>query len=166
MTFSIRRLATQDVAAYRAIRLTALRDHPEAFASAYEAAKDRPDGYFAAALEKLAIFGIIASDGSLAGIAAFDRSEGEKMQHRGSIIQVYVRPEMRGTGAALALIEAVVEHARQHVIQVHLCVAAANEAALRLYRKAGFETYGTEPRYLYVDGRYTDEHLMVRFLDR
>jgi ribosomal protein S18 acetylase RimI-like enzyme len=166
VTFSVRQLSTEDVAAYRSVRLEALRDHPEAFASAYAAARDQPDDYFAGALEKLAIFGIIAGDRSLAGIAAFDRLEGAKLQHRGSIIQVYVRPHMRGTGAALALIEAVTDHARQYVVQLHLGVADGNEAAIGLYRKAGFETYGIEPRYLYVDGRYVDEHLMVRFFDR
>ena len=41
-----------------------------------------------------------------------------------------------------------------------------NEPAIRLYQKLGFETYGTEPRYLFGNGRYIDEHLMVRFLDK
>ena len=27
-------------------------------------------------------------------------------------------------------------------------------------------TYGTDPRCLYVNGRYIDEHMMVRFLDK
>jgi RimJ/RimL family protein N-acetyltransferase len=72
---------------------------------------------------------------------------------------------MRGTGAALALMEAAVEHARGEVLQVHLMVGAHNEPATRLYEKAGFTRYGTDPRALYVNGRYIDEHMMVRFLD-
>ena len=66
----------------------------------------------------------------------------------------------------LALMEAAVEHARTEVIQVHLMVGAHNAPAIRLYQKAGFTTYGTDPRCLYVNGRYIDEHMMVRFLDR
>ena len=60
----------------------------------------------------------------------------------------------------------MLDHARHHVLQVHLGVAADNLPALRLYRQAGFELYGTDPRFMKVDGRYIDEHLMVRFLDR
>ena len=45
-------------------------------------------------------------------------------------------------------------------------VAVGNTPAIRLYQKAGFEIYGTEPRALFVNGRYIDEHMMVRFLDK
>jgi RimJ/RimL family protein N-acetyltransferase len=34
-------------------------------------------------------------------------------------------------------------------------------AAIRTYRKFGFETYGTEPRALKVGSEYVDEHLMI-----
>ena len=33
-----------------------------------------------------------------------------------------------------------------------------------LFRSTGFEAYGVDPRALYVDGRFLDELLMVRFL--
>ena len=81
-------------------------------------------------------------------------------------MQVYVKPALRGSGAALALLEAAVAHARPEVIQLHLMVGAHNAPAIRLYEKAGFQTYGTDPRCLLVNGRYIDEHMMVRFLDR
>ena len=32
---------------------------------------------------------------------------------------------------------------------------------VRMYRKAGFEVYGTEPRALKVGSRYVDEHHMI-----
>ena len=82
------------------------------------------------------------------------------------MIQVYVRPEHRGSGMAAALVEHLVEHARRHVLQIHLGVWSENLPAIKLYQRLGFELYATEPRYLFVNGRFIDEHLMVRFLDK
>ena len=47
---------------------------------------------------------------------------------------------------------------------LELGVGTENHAALALYRRMGFETYGTEVRCMKLDDRYIDEHLMVRFL--
>ncbi|KKB13633.1 hypothetical protein VE25_00935 [Devosia geojensis] len=162
----MRRLTGDDVGAYRAIRHEALLNHPDAFASSAEGFARKSDEELKNLLEHLAFFAAETTSGALGGIVAFMRSDGPKESHRGWMIQVYVRPEMRGTGCGLALIEALVEHARHHVIQVHLGVATHNEPAIRLYKRAGFEIYGTEPRYLFVNGRFVDEHLMVRFLDK
>ncbi len=38
----IRQLTAEDATLYKALRLEALRNHPEAFGSDYEAEKDRP----------------------------------------------------------------------------------------------------------------------------
>jgi ribosomal protein S18 acetylase RimI-like enzyme len=164
--FSIRQLNAQDVAAYRAIRHEALDNHPEAFVSTADELARRSDADMVRTLETMSVFGAVLPDGTLGGINAFLRNEGAKERHRGWMIQVYVRPEHRGTGMSRALVEHLIEHARQHVLQVHLGVWSENEPAFRLYKKLGFEIYGTEPRYLYVNGRYIDEHMMVRFLDR
>ena len=166
MTFSIRQLSVKDVAAYRAIRHEALTNHPEAFLSSAEAFAEKSDADIRQTLDALTVFGAVLSDGSIGGMNAFLRNEGQKERHRGWMLQVYVRPEHRGSGMSKALCEHLIEHAREKVIQIHLGVWAENEPAIRLYQKLGFETYGTEPRYLYVNGRYLDEHLMVRFLDK
>ncbi|UYN98777.1 MAG: GNAT family N-acetyltransferase [Devosia sp.] len=166
MSYTIRRLGPDDLAAYRAIRHEALANHPEAFVSTAEAFAQRSDDDIRRSLEALTVFGAVLADGSLAGINAFMRNDGAKENHRGWMIQVYTRPNHRGTGLSRALVEHLVNHASQHVIQLHLGVWSENEPAIRLYQKLGFETYGTEPRYLFVNGRYIDEHLMVRFLDK
>ena len=165
MTFSIRQLGVNDVAAYRAIRHEALLNHPEAFLSSAEAFAEKSDAEIRQTLEALTVFGAVLPDGSIGGMNAFLQNEGQKERHRGWMLQVYVRPEHRGSGMSKALCEHLIEHAREKVIQIHLGVWAENEPAIRLYKKLGFKTYGTEPRYLYVNGRYLDEHLMVRFLD-
>jgi ribosomal protein S18 acetylase RimI-like enzyme len=166
VTHTIRRLGLDDVTAYRAIRHEALANHPEAFVSTAEAFAQKSDAEIRQTLEALTVFGAVLPDGSLGGINAFMRHEGAKERHRGWMIQVYVRPEHRGSGMAAALVEHLIEHARRHVVQVHLGVWSENVPAIKLYERLGFATYGTEPRYLFVNGRYIDEHLMVRFLDK
>ena len=117
-------------------------------------------------LERLAFFGAVANDSSVAGLVAFDQARGDKDKHRGWMLQMYVQPESRGTGCATALVDALLEHAKTRVIQVHLGVGASNTPAIRLYEKAGFVRYGIDPRAFYVNGRFIDDHLMVRFLDK
>ena len=166
MTHTIRRLGLGDVAEYRAIRHEALANHPEAFVSTAEAFAQKTDAEIRQTLDALTVFGAFLPDGTLGGINAFLRNEGAKERHRGWMIQVYVRPEHRGSGMAAALVEHLVEHARRHVLQIHLGVWSENLPAIKLYQRLGFELYATEPRYLFVNGRFIDEHLMVRFLDK
>jgi hypothetical protein len=45
--------------------------------------------------------------------------------------------------------------------QILLAVATCQAAARALYRSFGFETYGTEPNALKMDGRYIDEDFMI-----
>nr|WP_276511916.1 GNAT family N-acetyltransferase [Devosia subaequoris] len=159
-------MGIEDAAAYRAIRLEALTNHPEAFVSTPEGFAQKSDDEIRQTLETLTIFGAVLPDRRLGGINAFLRNEGLKEQHRGWMIQVYVRPEHRGSGMAQVLVEHLAEYAKHHVLQIHLGVWSENIPAIKLYKRLGFETYGTEPRYLFVNGRFIDEHLMVRFLDK
>jgi RimJ/RimL family protein N-acetyltransferase len=166
VSWSIRRLTHKDFDAYHAIRLEALTNHPESYATSPESFLARPPAEIEDFLSRRAVFGVVTDADELSGVVVYDRDSGERETHRGWLLQVYVKPAMRGTGAALALIEAAVEHASSEVLQVHLMVGAHNEPAIRLYEKAGFSIYGTDPRCLYVNGRFIDEHMMVRFLDK
>ena len=166
MSWTVRRLTRKDFEAYLVIRLEALRNHPESYGTSPENFAARPRHEIEDFLSRRAVFGVLTGTGELAGIVVYDRDSGERESHRGWLLQVYVRPALRGTGAALAMIEAAVEHAGSEVIQLHLMVGSHNAPAIRLYEKAGFRIYGTDPRCLYVNGRYIDEHMMVRFLDR
>ncbi|WP_200818901.1 GNAT family N-acetyltransferase [Caballeronia telluris] len=48
---------------------------------------------------------------------------------------------------------------RNERVRIH--VAPDNEAAIRLYRAAGFEPFAREPRALKIDGVYHDSLLMT-----
>jgi ribosomal protein S18 acetylase RimI-like enzyme len=162
----IRQLEPDDVEAFRAIRLEALQDSPEAFGGDFAHESRQPIESFLEQITRSAVFGAFA-DGVLRGVVGLFWDTAAKRRHQGHLYTVYIRPEARGTGVGLPLIEAALEHAQSRgLLQVLLGVAVHNAPAIALYRKAGFEIYGTEPRSLHVNGRYIDEHMMVRFLDR
>lgn len=164
MSYSIRRLTRADAPSYRDIRLEALTNHPEAFFSAAEDFAQRALAELETLLEQMTFYAAVAADGELVGIIAYERGE-KRQAHRGWVYQVYVKPQMRGSGCAQALLDTIIAHAKLEVKQLHLSVESGNAPALRLYQKAGFAVYGTDPRYMSVNGRYYDEHLMVRFFD-
>ncbi|GAB2900418.1 hypothetical protein GCM10027278_20830 [Paralcaligenes ginsengisoli] len=116
---------------------------------------------FADRLEKSVVLGAWLGELSLCGIAGMFVPDTAKLRHKASIVGVYVRPEARGTGLAQALLEQLIAHANERVEALLIMVEACNIAALRLYRKLGFEEYGREPRALKVNGAYYDEILMT-----
>jgi RimJ/RimL family protein N-acetyltransferase len=164
VSWTIRRLSRADAPSYRDIRLEALTNHPEAFFSAAEDFAQRTLAELETLLDQMAFYAAVTAEGELVGIMAYERGQ-KRQAHRGWLYQVYVKPQMRGSGCAQALLEAIIDHARTEVEQLHLSVESRNVSALRLYEKAGFKLYGTDPRYMSVNGRYHDEHLMVRFFD-
>lgn len=160
---SIRRLLPADAEAYRALRLSALAESPESFGSDVATESAAPIGNAAAVLESGYVAGAFLND-RLVGIAGFRRLEREKTRHRGDIWGVYVAPRARRTGVGRRLMEHLIAYARTQVSQVHLS-ATADRPAVALYESLGFTRYGTEPRALFVNGRYLDEYLMVLRFD-
>jgi len=165
MSFTIRPLRTGEAALYRDIRLEALRTHPDALAAPYEHEAAQPLGFFAGRLRDSTVFGGFRGL-ALLGVAGFMVRSGVRRAHIGTLWGMYVRAEARGTGLSRLLVEAVLDHARDHVEVVRLTVTANNTVAHRLYAAAGFEPYGVERHALKVDGRYLDEVLMVNWLTR
>lgn len=159
----IRRLGIPDAEDYRAIRLAALKQAPEAFGSTYEVEAARSVADFADRLATSVVFGAYA-DGEIVGVVGFKREAGQRDAHKGFVWGMYVRPSLRRHGAGTALIEALLQYAGQVVEQLTLTVVQGNDAAVAMYRKFGFEIYGVEPRALKSDAGYSDEVLMVRFL--
>lgn len=165
MDILIRQLGERDVSTYRKIRLEALKTYPSAYGTTYAEALECPLSTFIDNLNNGHMFGIICDD-VLSGIALFMVSTGAQDSHIGHIYQMYIQSKHHGQGLGTKIFEAIITHARPLVKQIYLGVGTQNHAALALYKKAGFEIYGTEPRALCVEGQYIDEHLMVKFLDQ
>ena len=93
----------------------------------------------------------------------FIRQRSGKMVHRATIVMVYLRETMRGTGVATTLLAALTDHARKSGIrQLELAVSVENEGAIRFYRRAGFAEVGRIPGGYLHEGREIDEILMAR----
>lgn len=160
----IRRLMPADAILYREIRLEALQQAPEAFGSTFEHERSQSLEQFEEVLAKADVFGAFRKT-DLLGMAGYRTQAGPKRAHKGYLWGMYVRASARGSGVAKPLVEAVLDHARQHVELVQLTVVAENETAQRLYRSCGFVPYGHEVHALKQSGRYYDEVLMAVALD-
>jgi ribosomal protein S18 acetylase RimI-like enzyme len=165
----IRRLTPSDVDAFRAVRLDALRLHPEAFGASYEdeAALDRAQFVERLSMPGFARFGAFDAHGALVGLVGLQIRSGAKQRHKAFLFSMYVDAAHRSTGLAQQLVEAVIAEARKAgAIVLQLTVAADNMRAQRLYRRMGFATYGVERRSIKIGDRFHDEELMALDLDR
>jgi ribosomal protein S18 acetylase RimI-like enzyme len=160
----IRPLTAADATAYRSLRLQALRDHPEAFGASYEDEVARSLEVTARRLDGgplNRVFGAFVGD-DLVGTAGFIIPDGSaKSRHKGLLVGVHVAPAHRGHGLGRALVTAVIDHARAHVVLLQAGVGVTNAPALRLYESLGFRHYGREDKALRVDGVFVDEALIV-----
>ena len=160
----IRRLAAADAPAYRALRLRALREHPDAFTSSYEEDVNHP---LQVALGRLtapsyAFWG--AFQGSeLYGMVGLEHEGRAKNRHKGTVIAMYVAPEVTAQGVGRALLEALVTHARgAGIASLVLTVTEGNAHAQRLYAHAGFRSFGVEPDAIRVAGRsFAKNHMQL-----
>ena len=161
----IRHTTPEDLPAFRELRLKALKDHPTAYGSDYEEALLKPLSYWGgrlAVIEKEQAMFLAEHNGQLIGMTGIFRNMTKKNHHSASIISVYIRPEWRGKHIAEALIRTCLDWAIKHeVVIVKLAVVTSNASAIRSYERCGFKLYGTDPKALYIDGVYYDEHLMA-----
>jgi ribosomal protein S18 acetylase RimI-like enzyme len=167
MSYHIRRLVRADAEVYRAFRLYTLERFPEAFTS--HAAEDRakPLAWYA---ERLApatnvrqfVLGAFAAD-RLVGAAGLTAATRRNEAHKAEIFGVAVHEDWQGQGVGEALLKAIIKDARalRGLRQLSLSVTDADSAAVRLYQRLGFETFGVEPRAAIVNGRDIDKRLML-----
>ena len=163
---NFRRLGMDDVDCFREIRLTALRDSPENYASTYDDWDRRTDADYRAILRTERVFAVF--DGPVAvALAGLVNEEKSKMAHRTTLAMVFVDPERRGSTAADVLMKGVIDQARADGRkQIEAAVNAENARAIRYYKRYGFEKIGKTPRGFVHKGRYIDEVLMVLMLDK
>jgi RimJ/RimL family protein N-acetyltransferase len=140
----VRRIRAHEADALRAIRLRALADTPLAFGSteAREAAypPERWEQWAresAAGDEQATFFATGAQEARPVGLAYARIDDGNgSVAH---LFSMWVAPEARGTGAATALVDAVIGWtAAAGARTLRTAVTIGNDAAARLYARAGF----------------------------
>ena len=85
----------------------------------------------------------VLEEGLVRGFFILRRVEAEAQ-----LVDIAVRPQDRGQGFGRALLDGAVLAARSwSCSKLTLEVSAANEPALRLYRRAGFQIVGRRPKF-------------------
>jgi ribosomal protein S18 acetylase RimI-like enzyme len=168
---TIRLITPADAAAYHALRIRALREHPEAFGRSPEEV-DRVEAwaeYFRvdAGAQLDFTLGAFAVD-VLVGMVGCHRERLVKHRHTAVIWGMYVAPEHRRTGLGRRLLLAAVERARtwRDLKSLWLDVTTTNRDARALYDSCGFRTVAIKPRTLRVGAQYHDEEMMMLDLDQ
>ncbi len=146
ITIIVRRFASDEWSLYRALRLRALQDAPDAFGSTYAHESQRTDREWRARLAD----GVAASrqlplvaevDGEPCGLAWMRLTDEEPMVAH--LYQMWVTPECRRRGVGRELLDMSVQWARTagaHVVR--LDVTVTNRPAAQLYDRAGFRPVG------------------------
>jgi GNAT superfamily N-acetyltransferase len=165
---AIRRLAPDDVAVYRALRLRGLKEHPDAFTSGYDEEAAKPLAATEARLAPEAgarMWGAFV-EGTLVGAIGLLREPRVKIRHKGEVFGMYVVRERAAQGVGAALLAHLLGEARREpdLTQLTLTVTETNVAARRLYEKFGFRSFGIEPKAILVGDTYFDKNHMIHFL--
>ena len=95
-------------------------------------------------------------------MAATFRGHSPKTQHSATLNGLYVRSAYRRQGIGTQLVQATIEWARAHGVDVlKLAVSDANVEAIRFYAQRGFRVYGLEPHAIRVGDRDYDDLWMA-----
>lgn len=140
MAVQIESLVPGDEARLRAIRLRSLIDSPNAFAATYAEVSSFSLEVWRDQLNRMATFIATAGQGDV-GIVRGARHD--DIDDTAYLLSMWVAPEMRRQGIAGALIDALIEWARQKKFRrMVLDVAETNLGARTLYERKGFVANG------------------------
>lgn len=170
---NIRLLQEADAEAYRALKLRALDESPEAFSDSYEDEVDAPLQMSRDTVRPVGdppeSFALGAFDDAelLIGAVTFRRDTRRKARHKAMVHVTYVDPSLRHEGVGRALVAELLERARRLVglEQVHLWVLRSpSHSAAGFYERFGFQSQGVVKRDLKIGSGYVDAEYMVLYL--
>lgn len=160
-------LTEKDAAIYKALRLEALQENPEAFASEYDIEVTNSISDFEERLSRAHAITVGAFDQErLIGIVTLIKETLPKMRHRATLEAVYVTPEYRGQRISRRMIDKLMEIVKDEgvVRKFYLFVMTSNKQAITAYKKMGFSIYGEDREAMKEDNHYVDEFLMAKFI--
>lgn len=144
--FALRVAASADWPLYRAVRLRALQDAPDAFGSSHAAEAARADAHWADRVAAAHGSGqdrllLALRAQAVCGLVWCKLSAAEP--GRADLFQMWVEPAARGLGIGGAMLDDVLAWAgRAGASRICLGVTTTNGAAMRLYQRRGFRPAG------------------------
>lgn len=163
----VRLVQPDEWAVVRDVRLAALADAPDAFASTLGREAGLAEAEWRAWIAAWAWF-LAWHEVRPAGLVAmFPEQAGQTAPPPDwHLVSMWVRPEARGVGIADRLVAAVLAHAKAAgAAQVTLWVAIGNDRARGLYQRVGFVPTGRRQMYPRAGTTDLDEEEFARTLD-
>jgi ribosomal protein S18 acetylase RimI-like enzyme len=153
---TVRALEGDDWQAFRQIRLAALQDAPDAFASSYDEERDYDEEFWRLRLARSSRLLACLDDAPVGIVSVGETGDAGVAEQFG----MWVEPEQRGRGEAWQLTEAAAEHARQQGRRaLRLWVSTDNGRAVAFFSSYGFRP-GNDRRPMTNDPE-TEEVAMV-----
>jgi ribosomal protein S18 acetylase RimI-like enzyme len=141
------------------VRLAALLDSPAAFGSTHAGWVDASEEQWRARLSDVPLTLVARRAGRPVGLVCGSRVGTDAVE----LISMWVAPEVRGSGLARALIDAVVAWAGAQGRTTFLMVRVGNDRARAAYERAGFVDTGIPDDH---PAGVPPEHRMVHGVDR
>ncbi len=108
---TVRVLTEEDWEQYRSVRLSALKESPEAFVATHEQEREYDDQLWRDRMNRSERL-LAEVDEDSVGVASLGTVEGESGTELAELFGLWVAPAWRGRGVAAKLVKAAAEHAR------------------------------------------------------
>lgn len=168
---TLRRLTLDNVDAFRAMRLRALREHPRAYLQTYEEENARQRKFHEIMIEQNIVMGAFQTNDTvgveiLVGYTILSLNQMNKTKHKGNVWGAYVVPEHRYNDLAKQMRLRLFEVAKG--IGLKYCtssIVANNPAALRVHLGVGYiEMFRETDGVQHADGSFDDVIHLVKYL--
>jgi GNAT superfamily N-acetyltransferase len=170
-TPTLRRLTVENVDAFRALRLRALREHPRAYLQTFDEESDRPRRFHEYMIETNIILGAFQTNEVvgievLIGYTILTPNQMAKTKHKGIVWGAYVTPEHRHENLAQQMRLRLFEIAKSLGLKYcNSSIVANNPAALAVHRAVGYvEMFRETNGVRHADGSFDDVIHLVKYL--
>ena len=159
MTFTCQKLTPDHATPWQALRLEGTRDFPLGFLLSHDAATAASVEDCRKQLRDRSYWGVFADD-DLVGYCGYHPQTMPRLTHRAEIGPFFVTPTRQGSGAASALMQAVIAQAQSDgIAQLELYVDTENPRAIAFYEKQGFIRVARLTDTVRIEGQSRDDYL-------
>lgn len=155
----IRQLHSNDVHDFRTIRLSALKNNPEMFASSYAIEVKKPLAVFQNVITTHTIFAAYHQH-KIVAMLILQQNNDSNMIHQANLYGFFVEPDFRKQGIAKQLLKTAIAYGQTDLKCIMLSVMVDNIAAIQLYKTLGFKPHSNELKIL-NSNHYPSEISMI-----